>query len=151
MKNYLKFRIKKDKKPGHTKESSTSDEGDKNSSPTPEISDESEPITCPNENCGKIILEPLKMIDLSAKSEKTSFACPYCMSKLDRDREEKESPSKRVSIEETVSVKDAGANKKVVSKCPHHFGYLRERPKNAPIPDECITCSETIKCLLGNI
>ena len=29
------------------------------------------------------------------------------------------------------------------SNCPHHFGYLASRPKNAPIPQECLFCTRT--------
>lgn len=31
--------------------------------------------------------------------------------------------------------------------CPHEFGYLRNLPKNAPIPDECFGCSQILECL----
>jgi len=42
------------------------------------------------------------------------------------------------------------ANKKKDSqKRPHYLGYLKERPKDTPIPNECLTCPETIECLLG--
>jgi len=34
------------------------------------------------------------------------------------------------------------------SECPHHFGYLREHPKNTPIPNECLTCTKIMECLL---
>lgn len=32
--------------------------------------------------------------------------------------------------------------------CPHYFGYLSRRPKNASIPEECLTCQKMIKCML---
>jgi outer membrane biosynthesis protein TonB len=35
------------------------------------------------------------------------------------------------------------------SGCPHHFGYLRDHPKNTPIPNECLTCTSIMECLLG--
>jgi len=34
------------------------------------------------------------------------------------------------------------------SGCPHHFGYLREHPKNTPIPNECLTCTKIMECLM---
>jgi len=34
------------------------------------------------------------------------------------------------------------------SGCPHHFGYLREHPKNTPIPNECLTCTKIVECLV---
>ncbi len=33
------------------------------------------------------------------------------------------------------------------SGCPFHFGYLKEHPKNTPIPNECLTCAKIMECL----
>ena len=35
-------------------------------------------------------------------------------------------------------------------KCVHHFGYLRNHPKNIPIPDECFGCPKALRCLSLN-
>ena len=35
------------------------------------------------------------------------------------------------------------------SGCPHYFGYLRGHPKNTPIPNECLTCTKIMECLVG--
>ncbi|KPV63161.1 MAG: hypothetical protein AOA66_1011 [Candidatus Bathyarchaeota archaeon BA2] len=32
--------------------------------------------------------------------------------------------------------------------CPHHFGYLAHRPKDASIPQECLTCNKIVECML---
>ncbi len=34
------------------------------------------------------------------------------------------------------------------SGCPHEFGYLAKRPKDAPIPQECLVCSRIVDCML---
>ncbi len=34
----------------------------------------------------------------------------------------------------------------VVQECRYRFGYLRTLPKNAPIPDECLSCDKIIEC-----
>jgi len=34
------------------------------------------------------------------------------------------------------------------SKCPHHFGYLASRPKNSPIPQECLICARAADCMI---
>ena len=34
-----------------------------------------------------------------------------------------------------------------VAGCAHHLGYLKRRPKNTPIPEECLTCSKMIECM----
>jgi len=33
-------------------------------------------------------------------------------------------------------------------RCPHHFGYLAHRPKDASIPQECLTCQKIVECML---
>jgi len=35
------------------------------------------------------------------------------------------------------------------SGCPYRFGYLKEHPKNTPIPNECLTCTRIMECLAG--
>ena len=32
--------------------------------------------------------------------------------------------------------------------CPHQFGYLAHRPKDASIPQECLTCPKIVECML---
>lgn len=36
----------------------------------------------------------------------------------------------------------------VSSKCPHYFGYLASRSKNAPIPQECLICPRLAACMV---
>lgn len=31
--------------------------------------------------------------------------------------------------------------------CVHEFGYLKDLPRNTPIPDECFGCPEVMQCL----
>jgi hypothetical protein len=33
-------------------------------------------------------------------------------------------------------------------KCTHFLGYLKKRSKEAPIPDECLTCDKMIECMV---
>ena len=35
-------------------------------------------------------------------------------------------------------------------ECVHQFGYLRDMPKNTPIPDECFGCLKVMRCLFPN-
>lgn len=34
----------------------------------------------------------------------------------------------------------------IIPTCNHHFGHLRTLPKNASIPDECLSCSRIVEC-----
>jgi hypothetical protein len=72
--------------------------------------------------------------------------------------ENREEPEERVKAIEnpesapTVSVdakKPASPRNNNSSGCPHHFGYLKEHPKNTPIPNECLTCTRIMECLAG--
>ena len=44
-------------------------------------------------------------------------------------------------------VKPAEKKERASSNCPHHFGYLTDRPKGAPIPEECLTCQKMLECI----
>jgi hypothetical protein len=117
-----------------------------NSSPTHEAHPKSEDLTCPNKKCGKIITQPLEMIDLSRGPKANIFyVCPYCMSKLDATTEQEKAP--KPSVKKPVEA--TGTNKTRPKNCPHYLGYLKGRARNTPIPNECLTCPEAIKCLLG--
>ena len=40
---------------------------------------------------------------------------------------------------------------KGASECPYHFGYLSSRPKDSPIPQECITCHRLGGCMVATV
>lgn len=79
-------------------------------------------IVCPNNVCGKMFQKALVLTDLSRKPTETYYACPYCFSKV------------------KIAVK---------TECQHYFGYLKKLPKNASIPDECLTCERITQCLFN--
>jgi len=37
------------------------------------------------------------------------------------------------------------------SGCLHHFGYLSSRPKDSPIPQECIICQRLGDCMVATV
>jgi len=45
-----------------------------------------------------------------------------------------------------ISLLRAQPEKEKISGCPNYFGYLANRPKNAPIPQECLTCQKMLEC-----
>ena len=49
---------------------------------------------------------------------------------------------------EEPSAKPQEKEEKGSSECSHHFGYLANRPKDAPIPQECLTCPKIVDCML---
>lgn len=103
----------------------------------------SQPVYSCNE-CGETFERPLLVTNLSETPSEEYYGCPRCLSKLngfDKHPKETKKPS-------SIPVKD----QKTVEEpsppgCPHYFGYLKNRPKGTPIPDECLTCKKIVECL----
>jgi hypothetical protein len=118
----------------------------------PEISPNPESTTCPNNKCGRVFDKPLELIDLARPSDQSSHVCPYCLTKLEPAQPKQEAVAEAFSEEtvETVETveKVEDATEQEEGKCPHFVGYLKKRPKNAPIPDFCLTCPQMMECML---
>jgi hypothetical protein len=35
-------------------------------------------------------------------------------------------------------------------QCVHQFGYLKNMPKNTPVPDECFGCPKVLRCMFSH-
>lgn len=106
-------------------------------------------IVCPNPKCRRKIEEPVLLNSLSTASEEQYYACPHCFTKLDVDAENAQPQKEEEKKEkEEPTAKPPEKKGKGPSGCPHHFGYLANRPKNDPIPQKCLTCSKIVECML---
>jgi hypothetical protein len=47
----------------------------------------------------------------------------------------------------TLDLKKGGARLENDVKCWQFLGYLKRRPKDTLIPDECLTCGRMVECL----
>jgi len=112
-----------------------------------------ETCTCPNDECGRSFDRPIEITVFSSNPPETYPACPYCMSRIDTEREEEYEPTKNASMSlgirtvlerEQEKIEKEGTGE---AKCSQGFGYLKKRPKGAPIPDECLTCPKMIQCI----
>jgi len=113
------------------------------------LPDKSGVVVCPNPECHREIEEPILLNCLSTASKEKYYACPYCFMKLDVNAENPQPQKKEKSQEQKEpSVKPPKKEAKELSQCPHDFGYLAKRPKNSPIPQECLVCSKTVECIL---
>lgn len=101
-------------------------------------------MVCTNDKCGRVFDKPLKLIDLAKPSEECSYVCPYCLSELESTEPEQEVVTEPVSEEKLQDVTEQKDE-----ECPHFVGYLGKRPKNAPIPDFCLTCPKMMECMRG--
>ena len=129
------------------------------------LSEESMIIICPNPKCGREIEEPIRLTNLSVMPPEQYNACPYCFTKL---KPETPTEPEEVTTTEDEVLEDAKESSSEVFKkvgdlilgssetkeketgtgCPEEFGYLAKRPKDAPIPQECLLCSRMVDCML---
>ncbi len=120
---------------------------------------EAEDYKCPSDRCGRAFAEPLKLTNLSRRpQEETYYACPHCFSRVkvnevsfshgghDAKSHIEPSPIDLPSKERRIENVPSEGNE-AVSDCPHQFGYLKSRSKNAEIPDRCFTCVRILQCM----
>jgi len=90
------------------------------------------------DECGGAFRKPILATVSSGGCVQKYYACPRCLTKVSEMEERKsEETIKKVTAELEESV-----------ECKHFLGYLKKRPKNTPVPEECLTCDKMIKCLL---
>jgi hypothetical protein len=113
--------------------------------------------TCQNPQCGKTFSAPLTVVNLSLQNSEPYPACPHCLMHIDTQ----EKPSKTETIldneiskviEETPSLAERQTSREMKKPgCAHHLGYLSERSSQEKMPEECITCTELVDCMLKNL
>ena len=141
------------------------------------MGNKSEASVCQNPKCHRKIEEPILLNNLSTDPAEQYNACPHCFLKLDQDvgndknivqesvpdqtvhpslekvlnvistipQNETEKKEKKQKLPVTPPEKE----EKTPSGCTHHFGYLANRPKNAPILPECLVCQKIVDCMLA--
>ena len=108
-----------------------------------------EGISC--DSCGVKFEKPLFTTMASGQVLKEYYACPKCLSKIISVDVQK--PKEDIKSEEFVKDEPKIENQKVeqnngsIPGCKNTIGYLKRRPKNTPIPEECFTCSKMIDCM----
>ncbi len=110
-----------------------------------EISMQESVDNCMCDECGSSFQKPLLATFKSQGSSQEYYACPRCLTKVG----EIENKQKKES-EETPSTKLLGKVRTGLDEsvqCEHFMGYLKKRPKDTPIPDECLTCTKMVECL----
>lgn len=92
------------------------------------------------DKCGGTFRKPILATVSSGGRVQTYYACPRCMARI--SREHKKTPISMKDVEKSSAKLENNV------KCKHFFGYLKKRPKDVAIPDECLTCDKMIDCLL---
>ena len=102
------------------------------------------------EECGTSYQKPLLATVSSRGLVQTYYACPRCLSKKGSPEQEESQGSKN----DDEAVTPESSHRRVMPKmednaeCKHSMGYLKKRPKDTPIPDECLTCGKMVECLI---
>ena len=99
-------------------------------------------LKCPYKGCGKSFEKPAVLTDPSTFPRQSSYACPFCMSKIDLTVD----GLKVVNIRalDYPKVFDSPA------KCAHFPGLLNSSLTDRPIPDECLVCPKVLQCSVRN-
>jgi len=98
--------------------------------------------------CGEEFEAPLFAVVSSGYLLEEYYACPRCLSKVGVVER-----NKTVEVDETEEEDKKFQEIEVEDKmeeavtCAHYLGYLKRRPKNTPIPEECLTCAKMIECM----
>jgi hypothetical protein len=129
------------------------------------LPEESVLSVCPNPKCKREIDEPILLTNLSFNPVEQYTACPYCFTKLEPDTpddqqeviplesaisERDEEPNSPLikKVEEIILASNEPREKKNETGCPENFGYLADRPKDTPVPQECMLCPKMVDCML---
>jgi DNA-directed RNA polymerase subunit RPC12/RpoP len=103
-----------------------------------------EDYTC--NQCKEKFDNPLLATLSSHEGVQKYYACPRCLSEVAKIKEKKgasetEKAFARDTARPTIeSPRDVG--------CRHFLGYLKQRPKDSPIPEGCLTCDKMVDCML---
>ncbi len=119
-----------------------------------ELQTETEAKTLPKKlpsscfRCGSEFDKPIFAVNNSQGISEGYYACPRCLSKIENQKEETiEEATEKTEKTKTTHSKKVNIDNSEPAVCPHYSGYLKKRPKNTPVPEECFTCIEMIDCM----
>jgi hypothetical protein len=121
-------------------------------------------LVCSNSKCARSFTEPIEISLIQVDgSVENYYACPHCFSRMNPENKMLEGTEAPPTIDKTKqspsevyvsSVSKKGQEKSTndIQKtkpagCAHFLGYLKKRPKNTPIPDDCLLCVAVMKCM----
>jgi hypothetical protein len=98
------------------------------------------------DGCNGAFERPVLATVSSSGSSQTYYACPRCLSKVSDVKYDKREEGGETSVL-MGKVRKVAVKREDSVKCEHFLGFLKKRPKDMPIPDECLTCDKMIECL----
>ena len=105
-------------------------------------------LTCPNTSCNKAFTKPLTVLNLRQDSQQSYNACPYCLTSITVEETIIKSPPEEIQ-KDVSPPREIADTSQESSICKYHFGYLSEKELKQKIPEECIVCTEIIKCMFN--
>jgi len=95
-------------------------------------------LKCPYKGCEKSFERPAVLTDSSCFPRKSSYACPFCMSKIELT----------IRGLRVVNVKALEYPKVFDSpaKCAHYASLLDSTLSDSPLPEECLICPKVLQC-----
>jgi DNA-directed RNA polymerase subunit RPC12/RpoP len=96
--------------------------------------------------CGKTFQKPILATNSSSGLVQKYYACPRCLTQIHVESRRQEDEEKETSVLMKSARKTAAKLEDAVG-CKHFLGYLKKRPKDMAIPDECLTCASMVECL----
>jgi transcription initiation factor IIE alpha subunit len=99
-------------------------------------------FTC--SECGESFAKPLLANVSSQGVVQTYYACPRCLTEVhENDKAETNGAEPSAAGEKLKEEQQKPENQ----DCQHFLGYLRKRPREAAIPEACLTCRRIIECM----
>ena len=102
--------------------------------------------TC--EECGVTFHNPILATVYSRGQTQKYYACPRCITRV-RNAETLLKDKAQSNSKETASEATGPKIAQQMQTCEHFFGYLNKHPKDTLFPDECLTCTKMVECLLN--
>jgi DNA-directed RNA polymerase subunit RPC12/RpoP len=97
--------------------------------------------------CGEEFDKPLLAKISSAGQVQSYYACPRCLTEVSEPREQRSEKSEESPVS-LKGLKEVSAKLEENVSCQHFFGYLKKRPKDSSIPEDCLTCEKMIECMV---
>lgn len=107
------------------------------------LTDELEPVVCPNQKCHKKIEKPILLSKASYPLTEKYHACPYCFTKLEVSSNLPWLEKGKKEFQVEPQKKEKG-----YSRCGAYFGFLAILPKDGAIPRECLACPLVLDCTM---
>ncbi|MEM4704773.1 MAG: hypothetical protein QXJ02_06880 [Candidatus Bathyarchaeia archaeon] len=97
--------------------------------------------------CGEEFHRPIFARNTSGGQTQTYYACPHCLTEV-AQRASQRSEKSRESSDSLKEIRVPSVKLEEKTDCRHFLGFLKKRPKDMAIPEECLVCERMIECMV---